>query len=127
MPPGTTELAVGNPLQSGGFLHADHALDLAILDRREPGCVELAGGKLATRVFQCGRTQQAADVLGTERRPCAGVSTALGGHAAPFAQRAPSQTVGRNQYFAAHDQARGPQQSGLEHARLLECAAEPQA
>ena len=68
MPPGAAELAVGDRLQADLFLLLDDALDLAVFDRLERGGVDLALGALLARLLQRGRTQQAADMVGAERR-----------------------------------------------------------
>ena len=68
MPPGAAELAVGDRLQADLLLLLDDALDLAVLDRLERGGVDLALGALRARLLQRGRTQQAADMVGAERR-----------------------------------------------------------
>ena len=68
MPPGAAELAVGDRLQADLFLFLDDALDLAVFDRLERGGVDFALGALLARFFQRGRTQQAADMVGAERR-----------------------------------------------------------
>ncbi len=68
MPPGTAEFAVGDRLQADLFLFLDDLLDLAVLDRLEGGGVDLAFGALLARFFQRRRAQQAADMIGAERR-----------------------------------------------------------
>jgi len=68
MPPGAAEFAVGDRLQADPFLFLDDALDLAVFDRLERGGVDLALGAPLARLFQRGRTQQAADMIGAERR-----------------------------------------------------------
>ena len=68
MPPGAAEFAVGDGLQAGRFLLLDDVLDLAVLDRLQRGGVDLAFGAALARLFQRGRPQQAADMIGAERR-----------------------------------------------------------
>ncbi len=68
MPPRAAEFAVGDRLQAGRFLLADDGLDLAIFDRLERCGIDLALGVTLARLFQRGRTQQAADMIGAERR-----------------------------------------------------------
>ncbi len=68
MPPGAAEFAVGDRLQADRFLLLDDALDLAVFDRLERGGVDLALGVLLARLLQRGRAQQAADMIGAERR-----------------------------------------------------------
>ncbi len=50
------------------LLLLDDALNLAVFDRFQRRDVYLALGALLARFFERGRTQQAADVIGTERR-----------------------------------------------------------
>ena len=66
MPPGAAEFAVGDRLQADVFLAFDDAHDLAVLDRFQRGGVDLASGVFFARLFQRGRAQQAADVIGAE-------------------------------------------------------------
>src|SRR5262245_22251148 len=68
VPPGAAELAVGDGLESHLLLLLDDALDLAILHRLERGRIDLALGVLFARLLQRCRTQQAADMVGAERR-----------------------------------------------------------
>ena len=70
VPPGAAELAVGDRLQADLLLLLDDALDLAVLDRLERVGADLAFGASAARLVQRGGTQQAADVVGAERRLC---------------------------------------------------------
>src|SRR5262249_15573131 len=68
VPPRAAELAIGGALQADLLLLADDGLDLAVIDR-----LELIGGNLArralrARLLQRGRAQQAADMIGAERR-----------------------------------------------------------
>ena len=68
MPPRAAEFAVGDRLQAGRFLFADDGFDLAIFDGLERRGVDLALGMLLARLFQRGRAQQRADMIGAERR-----------------------------------------------------------
>ena len=67
VPPGAAELAVGDGLQADLLLLLDHPLDLAIFHRLEVGGADLALGALFPRLLQRCGTQEAADVVGTER------------------------------------------------------------
>ena len=71
VPPGAAELAVGNGLEPDLLLLLDRALDLAVLDRLERSRIDLAPGVFLAGLLQRSRTQQAADVVGAERRFCA--------------------------------------------------------
>ena len=68
VPPGAAELAVGRHLEPDLLLFFDDPLDLAIFDRAQGIGGDLVA--LATRagVLHRRRTQQAADVVGAERR-----------------------------------------------------------
>src|SRR5580698_10151942 len=68
MPPGATELAVGDGLQPGRLLLLDDVFDLAVFDRLERVGADLAFGAFLPRRFQRGRTQQAADMIGAVGR-----------------------------------------------------------
>src|SRR5262245_39675479 len=68
VPPGAAELAVGDGLEPHLLLLLDDALDLAVLDRLERGRADLALGVLLPRLLERSRTQQAADMVGAERR-----------------------------------------------------------
>src|SRR6185437_8969749 len=68
MPPGAAKLAVGDRFEAELFLFLDDALDLAVLDRLETRGVERALAERGARLFQRGGAQQAADVVGAERR-----------------------------------------------------------
>ena len=68
VPGGAAELAVGDRLQPGLLLHADDVPDRLVLGLREALVVEPAGGVRLARLEQLGRPQQAADVVGAERR-----------------------------------------------------------
>ena len=50
------------------LLHADDLVDRVVLGGLEALVVELAGGVRLARLEQLGRAQQAADVVGAERR-----------------------------------------------------------
>ena len=68
MPPGAAEFAVGDRLQAGIFLLLDDVLDLAVFHRFQFVCRDLALGAALARLFQRRGPQQAADVIGAERR-----------------------------------------------------------
>ena len=68
MPPRAPELAVADRLQPGRFLPADDVFDFAVLDGRELGFRDLALGAAFARRLQCYGPQQAADMIGAERR-----------------------------------------------------------
>ncbi len=68
MPPGAAEFAVGDRLQADVLLLFDDAFDLAILDRFQRIGIDFAFGAPLARFFQRGRSQQAADMIGAERR-----------------------------------------------------------
>ena len=68
MPPGTAEFAVGSELQADLRLLLDDLLDLAVFDFAQRVGGNPAFGKLGARLFQRSRPQQAADVIGAERR-----------------------------------------------------------
>ncbi len=68
MPPGAAEFAVGGELEADLFLLPDDLFDLAVLDRCQRGGVDLALGALLARGFQRRGAQEAADVVGAERR-----------------------------------------------------------
>src|SRR5262249_53353033 len=72
VPKRAAELAVGDRSQPDVLLFADHVLDLAVFDRRELGCGDLAALALAARRFEGGGAQQASHVIGAERRLGAG-------------------------------------------------------
>src|SRR5262249_37570222 len=67
------ELAVGHHLEADVLLQAHHVADRVVLDGVERLGVDLARGELAERVAQALRPQQAAHVIGTERRPAVSV------------------------------------------------------
>ena len=68
MPPGAAEFAVGDRVQAGRLLFFDDALDLAVFHRLERRGVDLAFDATLARFFQGGGPQQAADMVGAERR-----------------------------------------------------------
>src|SRR5262249_49186861 len=63
------ELAIGHHFEADVLLQAHHVADRVVLDGVERLGVDLARGELAERVAQALRPQQAAHVIGTERRP----------------------------------------------------------
>src|SRR4029077_8316996 len=67
VPPGAAELAVGDGLQADLLLLLDHPLDLAIFHRLEVGGADLTLGALFPCLLQRCGTQEATDVVGTER------------------------------------------------------------
>ena len=68
VPGGAAELAVGDSLEPDLLLARDDALDGRVLDRRQLALTELALGIAGTRLLDLGRTQQASDMIGPERR-----------------------------------------------------------
>src|SRR6516162_9988984 len=66
VPPGATELAVGDGLQPHLLLLLDHAVDLAVLERLELRRADLALRALLARRLQRRRLQEAAHVIGAE-------------------------------------------------------------
>ncbi len=62
------ELAVGRGPQADALLHADDIRDGGVLDRAELGRRDQPGGVLLSRPVHLGGSQQAADVVGPERR-----------------------------------------------------------
>jgi hypothetical protein len=72
VPEGAAKFAVGDRRKSGLLLLANDRGDLAVLDRLELVGADLAALALRARVFERGRAQQAADVVGAERRLDAG-------------------------------------------------------
>ena len=68
MPGGAAELAVGGRLQADLVLQADNVADGLVLDLAQGRIVDGAGGVLLARPVQGGGPQQAADVVGPERR-----------------------------------------------------------
>src|SRR5262249_54730468 len=68
VPPGAAALAVGRRLQADFLLLLDGALDLTVLDFLERRPRDLPLRAPLARLFQRRRPQQAADVVGAERR-----------------------------------------------------------
>ena len=68
VPPGTAEFAVGGKFEPDLLLLLDDVFDRAILDRLELGGADRIGFALGARLFQCGGTQKAADMIGAKRR-----------------------------------------------------------
>jgi hypothetical protein len=64
----TAELAVSNDREPNFFLQLYNVADRCILGGGEAGIVDFAGMECAKRLAQRSRTQQAADVVGTNRR-----------------------------------------------------------
>ena len=69
MPEVAPVLAVGDDVQADRLLLRHRALDQPVLDRAEVAGRQGAGAGLSARPVQLGRPQEAADVLGAERRP----------------------------------------------------------
>ena len=65
---GAAELAVGDPLEADLLLPPDHLADALVLDGAQRRRVDLVGEELLPRLAQGGGTQEAADVIGAERR-----------------------------------------------------------
>ncbi len=68
VPPVAAELAVGDRLDADRLLQRDHVADAAVLHRFQLGLADLALSCLRPRLVQLLRAQQAADMVGTERR-----------------------------------------------------------
>ena len=68
VPPGAAELAVGRELEADLLLLLDDLLDLAVLDGLELGRRDRALLALGARLLERGGTQEAADMVGAERR-----------------------------------------------------------
>ena len=69
MPPRAAEFAVGDRLQADLFLLLDDVLDLAVFDRLQLGGAVISPLARRSRAcFQRGGPQQAADMIGAERR-----------------------------------------------------------
>src|SRR6185312_9945641 len=80
VPPRAAEFAVGRELEPDLFLPLHDARDLSVLDRLQGRGVDLALGEFRARILERGRAQQAADMVGAERR-----RGALGhGHSTPY-------------------------------------------
>ena len=65
---GAAEFAVGDNLEPDLLLHSHHVADALVLDARVILFADLAGGMPPERLAQRGRPQQAADMIGAERR-----------------------------------------------------------
>src|SRR5581483_7256117 len=65
---GTAELAVGGGLQAGLALHGDRPGDRLVLGGPQLGRVDAAGREVIPGGEQLRRAEQAADVVGAERR-----------------------------------------------------------
>jgi hypothetical protein len=72
MPGGAVELAVGHKPQPQVLLQPDHFADRGLLDRRQFGRRDFAALAAFARRDQRGRPDQAADMVGAERRLGAG-------------------------------------------------------
>src|SRR5262249_5088545 len=70
VPPGAAELAVGCKLKAELLLFLDDLFDLTVLDRLELGGGDGALFALGARFLERRRAQEAADMVGTERRGC---------------------------------------------------------
>src|SRR6202043_3163394 len=68
MPPGAAELAVGDGLQAGLLLLGDDRADLAVFHFLQRIGGDLAVGAALARFLQGAGTQEAADMIGAERR-----------------------------------------------------------
>src|SRR5215467_257296 len=68
MPPRAAVLAVGRELEADLLLLPDDLVDLAVLDLLELGVGQGACLVLGARVLDRGRAQDAADMVGAERR-----------------------------------------------------------
>ena len=68
VPGRAAELAVGDALQADVFLHLHDSADRVVLDRLQLRGAHAAVLVLVTRAQQLFRAQQAADVIGPERR-----------------------------------------------------------
>src|SRR5215472_14736229 len=68
VPPGAAELAVGRKLKAEFLLLLDDLFDLAVLDRLELGGGNSALFALCARLFERRGGQEAADMIGAERR-----------------------------------------------------------
>jgi len=68
VPRPATELAIGGRAEPGLALEGDHLLDRAVLDPTQLRVVDPARRMLLTGLEQTGRTEQAADVVGSEWR-----------------------------------------------------------
>src|SRR5205085_9639537 len=68
MPPGAAELAVGDGVQADVLLTLDDPLDLAVFDFLQSVGRDLTLAAFRPRLVDALRTQQAADMIGSERR-----------------------------------------------------------
>src|SRR5262249_4316078 len=68
VPAGAAELAVGDDVEADVFLQPDGAADFGVLDVGEFIVRKLAAVVLETRLEERGRTHEAADLIGAERR-----------------------------------------------------------
>jgi hypothetical protein len=68
VPRRAAELAVGGGLEPDLALHGDYRLDRGVLDRAHVVRVQPPGGEVLARGEQRIGPQQAADVIGAERR-----------------------------------------------------------
>jgi hypothetical protein len=68
VPGGAAELAVGRRAEADLLLPADGLADRVVLDAAQLGGVDPPGGEVVARLQQLRRPQQAADVVGPERR-----------------------------------------------------------
>ena len=71
------ELAVGCRAQTDLLLHAHDLADRLVLDCAQPRGVDAAGGVILARLQERRRAEQAADVVGAERRRVAKRHSAL--------------------------------------------------
>ena len=68
VPGGPPLLSVGDPLQARRLLQRDGLADRRVLGRAEVGSARSLGRHVRADLLERGRTEQAADVIGTERR-----------------------------------------------------------
>ena len=73
VPHGAAKLAVGDGLQPRRLLQRDDVADASILLRPQLRAAHLAARDFGARVLEVGRPQQAAHVIGAERRSRHGV------------------------------------------------------
>ena len=73
VPRRAAELSVGRDVQADVLLQGDDIADRLVLDRAQAGGVDPARREIMAGLHQCSRAQQAADVVGPERRLGAGV------------------------------------------------------
>jgi hypothetical protein len=67
-PRGTAELAVGRRAQAESLLQPDGARDRVVLRSAQLVVVQAPGGVLVASTDQLGRSKEASDVIGAERR-----------------------------------------------------------